>query len=631
MSLAFVTSFFYIYEKDYDNNKTITWRIERFKEIANTGIKICIYVCPTFEKYIMDLLEEFPNVKLMRTMEIKDTWISKTCVNISHELPEQKNNTKDVNDYMIVINSKTEFMEDAIIQNVWNSTHFAWIDFNISHVFFDKERSLNYLKDFGNFQFSSTFFAIPGCWQKFNNEHIGHITECIFWRFCGGFFIGDKTSVLNFHQLYKQYFPEYLEKYKKLIWEVNFWAWLEANSEWKPEWYHADHNDTIISNMSASYFSLNLRELGSSQYVYDYPLIDGYNASSASYLFYKDQHLINTRYVNYFYYNDGGYMFYDGTNIIRTKNMFSMLKDKMLKDNRLKDDRLKDDRLKDDRLKDDRLKDDRLKDDRLKDDRLKDDTTGEYSMILAPDQYIEMKETIDLQEQPFYSRNVEDIRLYNYQGKLKYIATTVGYYHTCGNRMMIGNYDIKNHCYTDSQIVEPPTDTRCEKNWVPIMNSSQTLGKDLQLDRELGELFIYKWSPLEIGEVVKSEEGKLKLNIIYTLESCRNIPFFNKLRGSAPFIEYNGYLVGIAHFSEETKPRHYFHMMIILDKDTFTPIRYSEPFVFEQIGIEFCIGFTIIDEKYWFWISQFDREPVLITLDIEKFPICREILYNDNV
>ena len=66
-------------------------------------------------------------------------------------------------------------------------------------------------------------------------------------------------------------------------------------------------------------------------------------------------------------------------------------------------------------------------------------------------------------------------------------------------------------------------------------------------------------------------------------------------------------------------------------KDTFRPIRYSEPFVFEQIGIEFCIGFTIIDEKYWFWISQFDREPVLITLDIEKFPICREILYNDNV
>ena len=588
-SLTFVTSFFYIYEKDYDNNKTTPWRIERFREIAKTGIQICVYVCPTFEKYITDLVEEFSNVKLMKTMEIEDTWIAKTCANIPYELPEQKNNTKDVSDYMTIINSKTEFMEDAIIQNPWNSTHFAWIDFNISHVFFDKECSLNYLKDLGNFKYSSTFFAIPGCWQKFNNEHIGHITECIFWRFCGGFFMGDKTSVLNFHQLYKHYFPEYLEKHKKLIWEVNFWAWLEANSEWNPEWYHADHNDSIISNMSASYFSLNMREHGSTRYIYNYPKIDGYNASSASYLFYNDQHLMNTRYVNYFYYNDGGYMFYDGTNIIRTKNMFSMLNEKLLKDS----------------------------------------DTSEYSMVLAPDQYLEMKETIDLPEHQFYSRNVEDIRLYNYQGKLKYIATTVGYYHTCGNRMMIGNYDIENNCYTESQIVEPPTDTRCEKNWVPIMNSSSSVLD--KLGRELGELFIYKWSPLEIGEVVKTDDGKLKLEIIYTLECCRNIPFFNKLRGSAPFIEYNGHLVGIAHFSEETKPRHYFHMMIILDKDTFRPIRYSEPFVFEQIGIEFCIGFTIIDEKYWFWISQFDREPVLITLDIEKFPICREILYNDNV
>lgn len=588
-SLTFVTSFFYIYEKDYDNNKTTPWRIERFREIAKTGIQICVYVCSTFEKYITDLAEEFSNVKLMRTMEIEDTWIAKTCANIPYELPEQKNNTKDVSDYMTIINSKTEFMEDAIIQNPWNSTHFAWIDFNISHVFFDKECSLNYLKDLGNFKYSSTFFAIPGCWQKFNNEHIGHITECIFWRFCGGFFMGDKTSVLNFHQLYKHYFPEYLEKHKKLIWEVNFWAWLEANSEWNPEWYHADHNDSIISNMSASYFSLNMREHGSTRYIYNYPKIDGYNASSASYLFYNDQHLINTRYVNYFYYNDGGYMFYDGTNIIRTKNMFSMLNEKLLKDS----------------------------------------DTSEYSMVLAPDQYLEMKETIDLPEHQFYSRNVEDIRLYSHQGKLKYIATTVGYYHTCGNRMMIGNYDIENNCYTESQIVEPPTDTRCEKNWVPIMNSSASVLD--KLGRELGELFIYKWSPLEIGEVVKTDDGKLKLEIIYTLECCRNIPFFNKLRGSAPFIEYNGYLVGIAHFSEETKPRHYFHMMIVLDKDTFRPIRYSEPFVFEQIGIEFCIGFTIIDEKYWFWISQFDREPILITLDIENFPICREILYNDNV
>jgi hypothetical protein len=56
-----------------------------------------------------------------------------------------------------------------------------------------------------------------------------------------------------------------------------------------------------------------------------------------------------------------------------------------------------------------------------------------------------------------------------------------------------------------------------------------------------------------------------------------------------------------------------------LDKETLKPIRYSESFVFANIGIEFCIGFDVSDNgKYLFWISQFDREPSLISIDIDK-------------
>ena len=92
------------------------------------------------------------------------------------------------------------------------------------------------------------------------------------------------------------------------------------------------------------------------------------------------------------------------------------------------------------------------------------------------------------------------------------------------------------------------------------------------------------------------------------------------MKGSAPFVEISECeLVGVIHFSEETKPRHYFHMLVVLDRETFKPIRYSEPFVFENIGIEFCIGFDVsTDSKYLFWISQFDREPALITMDMDR-------------
>lgn len=554
MPVTFVTSFFNIYETDYDAKKTIPWRVERFEEMARTGINICIYTSPDFAKYID--LEKFPNVILFSTDSL---FINEQSVECS--LPTVRNETKDTAEYLTVINSKTQFMADAVKKNPFGTTHFAWVDFNLSHVLFSGKPSLRYLKDLGQRTFKPKMFAIPGCWDhKYNNVHVGHVTECIFWRFCGGFFIGDAESILKFDDLYKQKYPEFIAAYRKLVWEVNFWAWLEVNSDWAPEWYAAGHDDTILTNLSASYFSLNLHDLGSILTKYPYPEIEGYNPGSAAYLKHNGKHLLNTRYVNYWYYNDGGYAFYDGTNIIRSKNILSVLDEN-----------------------------------------------------LVPQSYEEMDEsTIDLPRHDTYSRGIEDIRLYvdATENRVKYIATTVGYHGTGGNRMVIGNFDYETKTYSESRIIQPPTDTWCEKNWVPVPGSKNK--------------FIYKWAPMEIGEI--SDDNQLR--IVNRYEDTANIPLFSKMKGSAPFVEISASeLVGVIHFSEETKPRHYFHMLVVLDKETFKPIRYSEPFVFENIGIEFCIGFDVSqgDNKYLFWISQFDREPALITIDMDRIK-CKYIV-----
>ena len=63
----------------------------------------------------------------------------------------------------------------------------------------------------------------------------------------------------------------------------------------------------------------------------------------------------------------------------------------------------------------------------------------------------------------------------------------------------------------------------------------------------------------------------------------------------------------------------------MLDKQTFKPLKYSQNFCFEKVGIEFCIGFTIKDEKYHFWISRFDRDPLLVSLDMNKIPLCFDV------
>lgn len=571
-SVTFVTSFFNIYEKEFFQEKTDSWRVERFREIAETGIQLCIYTCPVCEKYVRDLEAEFPeNVRWMKTMDLSDTMISKLLPE-TKLLPAQRNNKKDTAEYIILINSKTEFMADCIDRNPWDSTHFAWIDFSISFVFHEKDKTLILLRSLAKRTFQPNCFIIPGCWGKFNNEYISHITESIFWRFCGGFFLGDAASVLKFHELYVLHFPYFINKYNKLVWEVNFWAWLESiDCDWNPSWYVGDHNDSILSVPPEFYSQVLLSsEVGAKQHQYNYANIEGYNPSSASYICYKGQHMLNTRYVNYVYTPEGYYVYFPGeTSVIRSKNIFSELY-------------------------------------------FDQDSTGES--IMVPENFVEMTEKISLLENNLYSRNIEDIRLYIEEDKIKFIGTTVGYHNTGGNRMIVGEYNIENLEYTEECLVEPPENTWCEKNWIPLI-----CNKDKQL------YFIYRLEPFEIGQIIVDDDtNQHKLNIVEVYDETSFVPFFHKMRGSTPFVETTEGLVGVIHFSEETKPRHYFHMLILLDKNTLRPLKYSEPFVFEKVSIEFCIGFDIRNGKYWFWISRFDRDPLMVYLETNKIPLANK-------
>lgn len=570
-SVTFVTSFYHIYKSDYYKKKTRSWRVERFREIAETGIQICIYTCPGCEKHVKDLEQEFPeNVRWMKTMELNDTMIAKS-LSATQFLPSQRNEDKDTAEYLILINSKTEFMADCIDRNPWDSTHFAWIDFSISYVFHEKDKTLILLRSLAKRTFQPNCFIIPGCWNKYNNEYISHITDSIFWRFCGGFFLGDAASVLQFHQLYILHFPFFVHKYNKLVWEVNFWAWLESiDCDWNPSWYNGDHNDSIMYVPPEFYSQVLLStEVGAKQYQYNYVNIDGYHPSSASYVSYKGQHLLNTRYVNYLCAPEGYYVYSDETNVIRSKNILSVLF-------------------------------------------FDEDSTGES--LLVPENFVEMTEKITLLENNLYSRNIEDIRLYIENDKIKFIGTTVGYHNTGGNRMIVGEYNIENYEYTEECLIEPPENTWCEKNWIPIIRN-----KDKQL------YFIYRLEPFEIGQIIVDDDtNERKLNIVEVYDETIFVPFFHKMRGSTPFVEINEGLVGVIHFSEETKPRHYFHMLILLDKNTFRPLKYSEPFVFEKVSIEFCIGFDIRNGKYWFWISRFDRDPLMVYLETDKIPLANK-------
>jgi hypothetical protein len=154
--ITFVTSFVDIYESTFED-KTVEWRFNKFKDIAETGIQICVYVSPECYVRLAEFIQPYKNVRIMKQFRILDTLAAKACEGVEYSLPERRNRPKDVPEYMHLINSKTEFMYHAIQKNPWGSTHFAWIDFSISYVFHKKPETLEYLKVLAK----RTFIAEP--------------------------------------------------------------------------------------------------------------------------------------------------------------------------------------------------------------------------------------------------------------------------------------------------------------------------------------------------------------------------------------------------------------------------------------------------------------------------------------
>jgi hypothetical protein len=557
--ITFVTSYINIYETHYDN-RDVEWRTRHFSDIMKTGIQLYVFISPEYEEVMTEISKDYPNV-ILKTIDFKSMETCTDAMNLqpgTWDLPSYRNEGKDTNEYILLMNAKTEFLKKAIDVNHWGSTHFSWIDFNIAYIFKEKEKTLEYLRLLAHRQYADTCLTIPGCWGKLPPEDVGRAFDLIHWRFCGGFFLGDRDSIVHFYDLYRQYFPEFLKESHRLVWEVNFWAWLEAKCDWHPTWFLAGHDDTIIF-MSADIFTKKIYDVATFE-EYSYPYIHEYYPTSASYVYHDGKHLLNTRYVSYWLMDTGAYFFHHPDRIIENKNLISELDENM-----------------------------------------------------QPMTFYEMTEKIDMpSSETSFSRGLEDIRLYSINGLVKFIATTVSYSLNGRNMMMNGVYDVDTCEYRDCKILKPPGgDSWCEKNWIPLVIKDAHEGADTD-----EEYFIYKWSPLEVGKV-NPETDTLEITHSYPIQS----PLFHKVRGSAPFVETDAGLLGIVHLSEEHGPRHYYHIMVLLDKETFRPIKYSRTFCFRTLGVEFCVGMRILGEKYVFWISRHDRDPMLVRVDMAEIPL----------
>jgi hypothetical protein len=180
----------------------------------------------------------------------KDMWVYRALEEWGNTIamPASRNMEKDTLEYMVYMHSRHEILEDAISENPWDSTHFAWIDFNSPRLFSKKKESFDRLLEIARYPFPLDAMYFAGCWSKLDAEAAKKIATSIHWRFCGAFFLADSKSFSRFAELYREHFPKYLKETGMLTWEVNFWAWLEYMvPDWRPTWYRGDHNDNMLN------------------------------------------------------------------------------------------------------------------------------------------------------------------------------------------------------------------------------------------------------------------------------------------------------------------------------------------------------------------------------------------------
>jgi len=532
--------------------------------LADSRVQVYVFVPYASLDVFETKYRSFENIKYAGFSN-DSLYVHTFCKGIEYMLPKLRNEKKDTAEYMLSMYYKYDFLEAAIAANPWQSTHFAWLDPELSD-FFSMHSADHYEKQLWHLSkrtWTSRFLAIPGYSNKTTIDKAVEVVLGVRWRFYSNFLIGDSRSILELVEQYKLYFPRFLNTYGKLVWDMNFLAWLEttlcSNPTW--HWYSAKHDPSIL-RVPPSLYSTCLWS-SCKKMAYNYPNLKSFTPSSASHVFYKGNHILNTRYVNYSLHDNGYYHFNHPAQLLITKNVVSVLNEGTL-------------------------------------------IPEDYKIM--EDETVDLKETRYTEQYPCKIFGLEDIRLYEFEDRLRFIATNRNYAPVSSNRMIVGDYDFEGASYSNCRVIDSPNNSQYEKNWIPIIHKGQ-------------ELFIYNWSPMEIGKINYDSNA---MDIVLTHTNTAHVPHFEKVRGSTLFLDAGDSLVGLVHFSEEKSPREYFHMLVSLDKETLRPLRYSEVFHFQHIGIEFCIGFSKSEGQYRFWISRMDRNPLCMDIDASLIPLCFE-------
>ena len=182
---------------------------------------------------------------------------------------------------------------------------------------------------------------------------------------------------------------------------------------------------------------------------------------------------------------------------------------------------------------------------------------------------------------------LEDVRLFSNDGKLYYNANR-----GLGQSIIQvehGTINIEEKTTENNRCLKYNGSNNCiEKNWV-LFNSSNQLK------------CVYHWSPLVIGDIKENE-------FIKTHEETKLPNFFRYIRGSTNGVSIDNEIWFLTHLVSYENRRHYYHIMIVLDKTTFMVKKYTPILKFGEEPVEYTLGFIEMGTDLLIGYSILDKE-----------------------
>jgi hypothetical protein len=249
-----VTSYYPLFES-FHTSEDRDWdsRLEHFLRMARLeDVNVLVFTDETHGHHIRTRVQEegLDRVDVDSTLfpDFRTTSTAKLLLGKKLEPPSFRHPEKDSIEYMVLQLCKTEFVAAALHLEKYRSVNIlTWFDFSLARLLSPNHCLRSRLEA----RFSTNLpgrVTIPGCWNSSRVVDDENFFRCVCWRFCGGFFCGDREAIANFFEAVTNALVPFTEASQGILaWEVNVWAWLEKHHHHQLfHWYPGDHNDTIL-------------------------------------------------------------------------------------------------------------------------------------------------------------------------------------------------------------------------------------------------------------------------------------------------------------------------------------------------------------------------------------------------